>query len=493
MKKLMALGLAAAAVAGPSLARAGGFEFPDNGTEALGRGGAFTAKASDATALEYNLAGLAQQRGWRLMFDSNLVFNTYDFQRAGSYPDANTASTPWGGVRYPPVHNKHGVFYAPFVGLSTDFDRLDRWTFAIGLYGPSSVGQRDYGTSVTLPGGISAGAPSRYDVTKVDLLLAFPTLAGSVRITRWFDLGLALQVVYGSFDVANASLVYGSNTLCLNLEDQNCDSSTHITASTITATAKLGLMFHPVRGLHIGADVRPEVTVDAVGGHAVATPPKEFGASFMIPPAGDIEFHTKLPWEARLGIRYAFKGADDFEHGDIELDGTYEAWHHAEGDGDHIVIPNLGPLSNINPDITHHYQDTFSARLGGAYNLRVGRMAVLAFRLGGYFDSAATKYKDTRLDFDTMAKWGATAGIGATVRGITLNFAYAYVYEPDRTVTNGDIRVINGVEGGGTTAMGQDTPVFNNGHYHARNQIVSIGLTVAWAELLGRRRIIRWQ
>ncbi len=30
---------------------AGGLEFPDNGTEALGRGGAFTAKADDGTAL----------------------------------------------------------------------------------------------------------------------------------------------------------------------------------------------------------------------------------------------------------------------------------------------------------------------------------------------------------------------------------------------------------------------------------------------------------
>ena len=88
MKKQIALVLAAAAAAAiPSAAYAGGFDFPDNGTEALGRGGAFTAKADDPTAIEYNIAGLAQQRGWRLLFDSNLVFNTYTFQRAGSYPD----------------------------------------------------------------------------------------------------------------------------------------------------------------------------------------------------------------------------------------------------------------------------------------------------------------------------------------------------------------------------------------------------------------------
>ena len=39
---------------------AGGFEFPGNGAEAMGRGGAFTAKASNPSAIDYNIAGLAR-------------------------------------------------------------------------------------------------------------------------------------------------------------------------------------------------------------------------------------------------------------------------------------------------------------------------------------------------------------------------------------------------------------------------------------------------
>jgi hypothetical protein len=64
--------LIVAIAAWPARALASGFEIPDNGTEALGRGGAFTAKADDGTALEYNVAGLAQQRGTRLLLDANL-------------------------------------------------------------------------------------------------------------------------------------------------------------------------------------------------------------------------------------------------------------------------------------------------------------------------------------------------------------------------------------------------------------------------------------
>ena len=84
--------IAAILVAATRVVYAGGLEIPDNGTEALARGGAFTAKADDATALQYNVAGLARQRGTRLLFDGNLILSTLNFQRDGVYPDAPSAA-----------------------------------------------------------------------------------------------------------------------------------------------------------------------------------------------------------------------------------------------------------------------------------------------------------------------------------------------------------------------------------------------------------------
>src|SRR6476660_7196136 len=93
----------------PSVAFAGGFEFPDNGTEALGRGATFTAKADSPLALEYNIGGLAKQRGTKLLFDSNLVIQDFTFQRAGNYPVENAPGTmtplPYSGIPYPKVTN----------------------------------------------------------------------------------------------------------------------------------------------------------------------------------------------------------------------------------------------------------------------------------------------------------------------------------------------------------------------------------------------------
>jgi hypothetical protein len=477
----LALGLIACI---PSLAHAGGNEFPGNGVEALGRGGAFTAKASDATAFDYNVAGFATQRGTRMLLNANLVFNDYTFQRAGL--DPNNGNAP-----YAKVSNTGGLFFAPYFGLSTDFGKLDRWTFAIGIFGPSSVGNRTFPTYLG-----NVPAPNRYDITKVNLLLFFPTAAAAVRITRWMDIGAQLQLTYGTFDLSNASNVPINSVICPGQEHGACDAGTRIQTTGVTATGAVGFMFHVKRMLDIGLHVRGPVNLHTTGTVTATLAPNapRLLAQQMLTPSS-ASFDTQLPWVVRLGARYIFRSKrDGFEHGDIEVDGDYEAWHAAETPGDHVYIPMLGPFfHDINPTITHNYQDTFSVRVGGAWNARLP-VGVFTLRLGGYYDSPATKNADTRLDFDTFAKLAGTGGLGYRVRGISLNIAYAYVWEPDRTVTNGDIHLINGIDGSfNEPNNGPATPVVNDGQYHARNQIVSIGLTVAWEELLGRYRHVYWQ
>jgi long-subunit fatty acid transport protein len=499
--KRIAILLAVSAAVVPTAAWAGGFELPGNGTEALGRGGAFTAKASDVTALEYNVAGLATQRGTRLLFDSNILFNNQSFQRDGVYPDSAGvgvgASNAFVGQPFPKVTSDAGAFYAPFFGVSTDLGLLDRWTFAIGVYGPSSYGKRNYGETVQvkLPDGssVTAPAPQRYDVTSTDLLLVFPTLAAAVRATHWLDVGVAFQLVYASLDLSNVSLVYLSSVKCRSFEDVDCDNLTRIKTTSIQVIPpSLGLMFHPARFLDIGVNLRPAFDVNTTG-KASGTKPQGLGGGGMITP-DNAEFKTKMPWFLRLGLRYIFKKAGDkFEHGDIELDGTYESWSTAEGDGDKVNIPYLDVLTDIHPTITHHFRDTYSARLGGAYNIRTGSVGVLSVRAGAYFDSAASHYKTTRVDFDSWSKVGGAGGVGYSIRGITLNLAYAYAWSPDRTVTNGEVQSIEGFSHGGSITMDGPTPVINNGKYHTSTQTISVGLTVVWDELFNRKRVIRWE
>jgi long-chain fatty acid transport protein len=470
----------------PSVAWAGGFEIPANGTEALSRGGAFTAKADDASALEHNIAGLARQRGTRLMLSGNVVLKDYEFTRTGVYPDAMTKDTPWGGTPYPTVRNNGPPFFGPFLGISTDFGILDRWTFAFGIYGPSSYGWPSYGSTVD-----GKPAPSRYDLTSANLLIVLPTLAAAVRVTRWLELGVALHLVVGHFELENASLVDLGVNLCASVEATTCDATTHISvAASLTATASLGVMLHPTRALSIGINVRPQIDLksDAI----ISTPgppanPLHDTGMTTGDAHGAAQFTSHLPWILKLGVRYAFLKPDGFEAGDIEVDGNYQSWAQAEGQGDTIHIDALGPFINDQTVLlAHHYRDTFGLAVGGSYNARLP-VGVLSLRLGFFFDSAATHYADTRLDFDTMAKYAPTFGLGYRVRGVTINAAYAYMWSPDRDVTNGRLTALDGLFATPTDR------VVNFGHFHASTQTFSIGMTINWDEALKKKRVLAYE
>ena len=117
----------------------------------------------------------------------------------------------------------------------------------------------------------------------------------------------------------------------------------------------------------------------------------------------------------------------------------------------------------------------------------------LSFRVGGYYDSSATAPADTRLDFDTLPKLAATFGLGYSVRGFTINLAYAYVHDLDRVVTNGDIQPVNGAANGTSVDdAGNPLPAVNNGRYHGETHIISVGLTFRFDELVHRKRRPEW-
>jgi long-subunit fatty acid transport protein len=467
-----------------STAWAGGFELPDNNAEALARGAAFTAKADDGMAIEYNVAGLARQRGTRLLVGGNLLFQDYTFRRSGSYPnDASDPKTPYGGQSFPSLSNHGGAFAAPEVVLSTDFGYFDRWTFAIGLITPSAVGNRSYGlTDGALP------SPGRYDLVSENLLIVYPTLAAAVQVARWLDIGVAVHLVFADIKLENASVLPLGTTACPTAEYQPCDVPTHVSTNGFGATAALGLMFHPRRDFDIGVNVRGPITLDTSG--TVSNPAAELGRNddlHLPAQSGKAQFRSKLPWVVRLGLRYRFLDHEGFEAGDIELDGNYEAWHQAEGDGDRLHIDSLGVLVNdLTIDITRHYKDTYGLRLGGAWNAKLPA-GVLSVRAGAYYDSAATNDADTRLDFDTMTKIAGTFGLGYRIRGIGINAAYAYVWSPDRQVNNGALRPIDGLTGS-DGANGVPFPTVNGGRYSAHTQIVSLSVSVNWDEALKKKR-----
>jgi long-subunit fatty acid transport protein len=460
-----------------SRARAGGFETPDNGTEALGRGGAFTAKASDATALEYNVAGLANQRGTRVLFDGKVSFDSYSFTRQGAYPADNPA-TPWSNKFFPTVSNQGTPFFAPFVGLSTDFGYFDRLTVAVGAFGPSGVG------NPVFPYGLSNGvpSPSRYDILAASSTIVLPTIAAAYRLTDWLDVGGALHYVAASFNLSNTSFV----DIGCTVEEYKCDTINALALSGTSVTGSGGLMLHPDSWLDIGLNVRAPINITASGTVNSTT----FAG---VTSSGAATLQTALPWNIRAGARAKWNEGN-FERGDLELDAVYEPWgSSASGGNVSVSIPSVAGFTNVDTVVRNNFEDVFSLRFGGALNLRTGGSGILTLRGGAYYESSSTQEADTRLDFNTLAKYAGTLGIGFSYRGIAVNLAFAEIYSAERTVTDGDVAPVNPAQHGQSIdSNGKPLLAVNNGTYDGGIQMLSVGLRVEIETLLGTNRSKRW-
>jgi long-subunit fatty acid transport protein len=483
-------------------ARAGGFEIPDNGTQALGRGGAFTAKADDGTALQYNIAGFAQQRGTRLLLNGNFLFSDLTFARSGNYPDDPSNSfTPWGGSRYPKVTNEGGVFPEPFAAASTDFGYFEKWTFAFGAFGPSSVGNRVYPASLGF-----APNPARYDIIENKPQVIFATAAAAVKALPWLDLGAAIHYVHGSIRVTSTTfsdaVARGTGPgQCANVEYQPCDARATIDSTGGAVTPSFGALVKPAKFLSFGGNVRGPATLETTGEVTTLAPRITPNAGFQPSP---VTFVVTLPTVVRAGARYAFlekqeeENKPDFERADIELNGTYEAWGSAQDDGLKVKIPAIAAqnpppgvnLTNIDFVSPHRYRDTWSVRLGGAYNLKpIGDEKVLSLRAGMYHDSSASDPQYTRLDFDTLAKTAGTVGVGLHVEQFDFNVAYAEVFSATRTVEGGGLRPVNGTQHGASTdASGALYPPVNGGTYSGHTRIISLGVAIRFDGLIGKKR-----
>ncbi len=491
MKTALATATALFVVAVAPPAGAGGFELPDNGSEALGRGGAFTAKADDPTAIEYNPAGLAVQRGTRVLLDGHFIVSSYRFQRYGVYPDdPKNPATPWGGSPFPKVQDASGPFFAPFIAASTDFGTFDWMTFAVGVFGPSGVGSRTYPLGVQ-----GAPAASRYDVVQSNSVIAFPTAAVGVKVFDGLELGAGLHFVYGQFALTSTSFVDlgdGAAGPCNNDEYQPCDSVSRLDLTGTSWAGSFGAMAHPSKTSSLGLSARTPISIQATGTATVLQSP----LGQPIPAQGHATFETDLPWVIRAGIRQTFLEKDGFELGDVELDGTYETWGTAQAGGPVIHIDHLGPtgpaFDDINVQVAHRYNDTFSIRAGGAYNVRTS-IGPVALRMGAYYDKSATSDHPgyTRLDFDTLDKIAGTVGIGLHWGGLQFNLSYAEVFEPDRNVTpgSGQIRPIDGAaHGNPVDSEGALLPAVNEGQYQGHTEIVSFGVVATLDEMFGWKR-----
>jgi long-chain fatty acid transport protein len=471
---LFAIGLAAFLHVGA--ARAGGFEQPDLGAQALGRGGAFSARADDGLALHYNVAGLARQRGTKLMLNFNVVLNNFNFQRAGAYAQDPKDPRAWSGSPFPLVRNTGGPGALPALVASSDFG-TERFTAALGVFTPAVIRGRTFPASI----GNAMPSPARYDAAgSGSTLILYPTLGAAYRITKTLDIGASAAVGFARVNASSIGLVDTGG--CSIVEDVKCEARDTFKGSAAAFTGSVGALFRPVPALQFGLQAKLP-TVFELDGESTSGPASNASRVPASAPSA-AKITLKLPWVIRGGARY-IKLAGTKERYDLELDFTYEAWSGAQGEGIRTVIAKTSAGENTQSLTRHAYNNTVSIRGGGAYNLED---MPLTLRAGLFYDSSATAPQYTRIDFDTLAKLGVSAGVGYRYGALTLNAAYAFVLGIGRTVTDGDMRAPNTLKGG--QPIGADDalrPAFNNGEYWGSSHVFAFSAEVALESLWGQK------
>src|SRR5688572_995996 len=161
----------------PAAAGAGGLYIPGYGSQAQPRAGAFVAKADDGSALYYNPAGLAKQRGTSIHLGFNLVDFDQRFDRDGVYevPEDETMETDYTGDEYAPVSDNStpalgigGFQGIPLLAVVTDLGGRTPLVFGVGLIAEHGFPEREYGEEYLADGSFAdpdvPPPPGRYDI-----------------------------------------------------------------------------------------------------------------------------------------------------------------------------------------------------------------------------------------------------------------------------------------------------------------------------------------
>lgn len=447
----------------PALSHAAGMEYPDNGTIAIGRGGAWAANPSDGLAFQYNPAGLAQQRGLHLYLDGRLTQENLRF--ASSTKDAL------------PVENSGPLFLGPsgaVVWGMGPMGPLSDLAFALGATGPSAIGKTNFPES---------GA-QRYAITNTDYFIAYFSGAVAGAYKDWLRFGITGQMIQ-----ANAK--FGQHVWSPPEGDTYEDGKHPPEFTTYDAIATFsgqsgfvpsfvaGLTIIPHADWAIGVSFRPHVHFDAPGKLVIDLP--EYAAKGGVKVEGDsANLRLDLSDTLRTGVQW--QATPTLQ---LELDGVVERWSRLQTIqiiNNNIMVGYPNGMVKIDDIIFQkQFVDAYSLRLGGDFYALPDR---LKLRAGYIFETSAINKPFVSIDFANWQRHVASAGLSVRLFGAWLDLAYAHHFVAQQVVT--DSQVVSQV---GATLPGFVAPVaspIGNGTYDASLNIFSMSLRIPFGDVNGR-------
>ena len=430
-------------------------EVPDNGSEQMGRGGAWVARASDPLATVFNPAGLAGQPS-RVTIQANLDFHRTCFTRvkAASDTSVDLLADPATG-RFPRVCNDIEPALNPQIGATLRV--TDRIGIGALFIGPSAAGEKTWPEFVEDGTGTRRAAPQRYLLTRQAGIIAFPTIGAGFEVIPNLRLGL-------SFGWGFAKVKQSAATVALNNGGQTPDNDVRANLQVrdyFIPRISAGALWSVTPNIDVAGWYQWTDTLRAAGDVGTATSyytaanargddsrvgygdtifsdcgtgrPQDEGKCGK---GDNAKVTLPIPMEAKVGFRYhqprvsleeaqmqAPAGktyrrdplANDLF--DAEIDLTWA--NNSAIDALEVRFPSdptgAGrlPVSGINSEIPpnadqpRNYRDVFGIRIGGDYNVIPDK---LALRAGAYIETAAGREQFQHLDFAASQRIGVALG-----------------------------------------------------------------------------------
>jgi len=370
-------------IAGISIqAFASGFYTPDIGAKTVGRGAAWIVGVDDLSAIYLNPAGLANVKGTNILVTNNFdVFHTW-YQR-----------TP---IEHP-VHNENPVDIIQLGVISSDFG-LEKWTFAIGMYGPYGVAEK-----------YDPSDPQRYSAVEIKRGQAYYMVAFGWAPMEWLRVGGGVGI--GEFSEEDT---YAFSAFHEGMPKY--DILAHVKIHQIgNIMYAAGVQLGPFNGFETGMSYQPRTDVTLRG--SVKAPLPDLFAAFV----GERVYTDKMtvslkfPDIVRFGIRQRFTRKFD-----LEADAVWTGWSRFKSTKIDFKKEEL--MEDMNTPTG--WRDTWDFRLGGDYEL----FPRFFIRAGGWIDQSATPPSHLEPGGIEMPRVATNGGFGYKWKGVTFDFGYSHIW-----------------------------------------------------------------
>ncbi len=374
------------------LSFAGGFQLNEHGARALAQACAFVARASDASAIYFNPAGISWLRGGHIQIGTTLIAPSYTFYGPTNY----NSRQEW---------KMNDNVFTPFNVYAT-------YSFTDG-----SLKGLGVGVGMTTPYGLGTEWPDDWvgkAITReIDLRTFYIMPTVSYAINDMISVGVGANLVISTVKLRRAVTNFDPE-LSLTLEGDG----------DLAYSWNAGVLVRPIESVSLGFTYRAQTNIDFTG-TADFNPPTGLKALF---PGGNVTTALKAPANWYAGVAWM-----PIENLELEFDLQGIQWSSYDKleinfEKDDKNTPGVKQSDQVSPK---KYKDTYIYRFGGEYRLPEWG---LKLRAGYFYD--ANPVPDEHLEplLPDADRHGLNIGCGYDLLpNLTVDFAYLHLFFKDRT------------------------------------------------------------